>query len=251
MGLLAAGYSGFNEGNFLSLLNTVSRQIDRHFQVFGSTDPRVLTSRVNPARLKQTFFDAVKEVVEAQHVGQSWIDKTGNPEMIQAIPILRSLWPTSRFIFAKRRAIENVISRLKKFPDHNFDYHCADWARNMTAWRELKERDPTLPGIEIDQRDISSDPVGTAARLASFLELPPEAAQGMERVFARDRPQETRPGSADRVLALGETGWNQRQLEIFETRCGAEMHAFGYTTDATYRVPSPDELLESLQQSGA
>jgi hypothetical protein len=241
-GLLASGYDGFHEGNFLSLLQTVARQVDRHFEVFGTNEPRVLMAQIDKEALKRSFHEAAKRMVEALHPTGNWVDKTGNPDMIQAIPILRALWPGSRFVFAKRRAIENVLSRLRKFPAHNFDFHCADWARNMAAWREARVLDPDLPGIEIDQWEISHEPTPTAHRLARFLGLTPEAAARMAEVFIRDRPQETRPGTADRVLSLAETGWNPNRLRLFQARCGAEMAAYGYTMDARYRLPSAEDI---------
>jgi hypothetical protein len=236
VGLREAGYGGFNEGNFLSLLHTVPRTIDQHFAVFGTTDKRVLTAHVDQHVLKHEFFRSVKRMVEAEHGDGPWLDKTGNPEMIEAIPVLRFLWPTCRFVFARRRAIENVMSRLEKFPAHDFAYHCADWARNMAAWRQVRARIPAFPGIEIDQQDIGADPAGTAARLGEFLGLAPGAVAAMARAFAEQRPQETAPGTAGRILSLEETGWDERQIKVFRARCVPEMLAYGYTLDCRYRL---------------
>lgn len=51
--------------------------------------------------------------------------------MTLASPIVKELWPSSVFVFAKRRGIENVISRTRKFLGESLENHCADWARNM------------------------------------------------------------------------------------------------------------------------
>ena len=230
-----AGYSGFHEGNFLSLLRILERDIDRHFATFGTVDPRVLISRIDPGPLKTAIFNIVRQVVDAQQSNVLWFDKSGNPEMIEAIPILRSLWPRAVFIFAKRRGIENVLSRMQKFPNHAFDYHCADWARNLTAWRQMRETTPDLAALEIDQRDIVLRPIETAQAIIAHLELDRAVADGVAAVFRNERPQETERGSAERVVSLERTGWTEIQMDKFARLCGGEMDNYGYTMDEMYR----------------
>jgi hypothetical protein len=235
-----AGYRGFNEGNFLTGLRGIQIVIDRLFQTFDAGNQNVLISRVNRAALKASLYRVVAEAAEAQYEGRPWVDKTGNPEMIEAIPILLYVWPASHFIFARRRAIENVFSRLRKFPQYTFEYHCADWARNMAAWRRMREQVPNLRAIEVDQFEIGRAPAETAARIAQFLGLTEEAAARIAGIFMSERPQQTEAGSAERVLTLETTGWSEQQLQVFRTQCSAEMSAFGYTIDERYReAPSP------------
>src|SRR5262249_16478982 len=91
--LHGAGYSGYNEGNFLSLLRIIERSIDRHFAVFGSNHPRELTSHVDVKRLKADLFGVLAKVVSDQFDGRPWFDKTGHVEMIEAIPVLAKYGP--------------------------------------------------------------------------------------------------------------------------------------------------------------
>lgn len=233
--LQAAGYAGYREGNFLSLIHAFEFQINAHFKIFGSSDPYVLTTHVDTTVLKLGVAGVLRDGVEKLYRGKPWLDKTGNPEMIEAIPILRAIWPDSVFIFAKRRAVENIVSRLLKFPAHSFEYHCADWTRNMNTWRRMRKTQTDLKYIEIDQRDIAEQPEETAALLADFLNMPSELAELMTGIFTRERPQETAHGTALRTLTLGQTGWSAEQLDIFHRRCGVEMHEYGYTEDAGYR----------------
>jgi predicted ATPase len=232
--LRGAGYQGFSEGNFLSCLQPIERLIDQHFETFDPGNPKVLISRIDRSVLKTALYQLVCQAAEAQYGDQPWVDKTGNPEMIAAIPIILQIWPCSHFIFAKRRAIENVFSRLRKFPRLNFAYHCGDWARNMAAWRRIRSAMPNLHGIEVDQREISVGPANTAARIAAFLGLGDAAAQQMTRIFETNRPQQTENGSAERLLTLRSTGWSEQQVQVFHTNCDEEMRAFGYTEDETY-----------------
>ena len=233
--LLAAGYHGFREGNFLSMMQPIGVATDRHFSIFGKDGAKILVSAVDREALKARVQDVFKSFVDALNPERPWFDKTGNPEMIMLIPVLRRLWPDCVFMFAKRRAIENVVSRLKKFPGPTFHAHCKDWANNMQAWRTMRDRlDPALYE-ELDQQDLVTVPGEVAARLGALLDLAPEAVAAIERTYRRNRPQRTDETSTEQVLSLDTVGWTQPQKDEFLTECRAEMDAYGYTTDTTYR----------------
>lgn len=242
-GLQGARYFGFSEGNFLSLLTAIERQVDRHFGFFGSDDPRVLTSRIDNNVLKENLRKVLADAFLAEHEGRIWFDKTGNPEMIEAIPSLLAIWPGAHFIFAKRRAIENIMSRIRKFPKHTFEYHCSDWARNMLAWRKLMQSHPDLRAIEVDQRDIGDAPEAVAAMICRFLQVPAEGQAKMASIFANEQPQQSEPGSARRTFTLETTGWTVQQKQVFHRHCDEEMRAFGYTEDEFYKTDAPEALV--------
>lgn len=254
--LQGGGYYGYSEGNFLSILRAIGRAVDLHFETYGATNPRLLTAHLDKEALKTALYRVVTDAVAAQHVGKVWLDKTGNPEMIEAIPFLRGIWPEARFIFAKRRAIENITSRVKKFPSRTFRYHCADWARNMAAWRRLMAFVPDLPAIEVDQRDIGERPAETAARIASFLGMSAEAQAKMAAIFGSEVPEQTEPGSARRMLSLAGTGWTEQQQRVFHRNCDEQMRAFGYSEDETYRdgvtaVDAPQPAMAAISLASA
>ena len=232
--LLRAGYNGFLEGNFISLARVIERDVDRFFSSFYTPNPKVLMSRIDKADLKQRLSRLIIETALAQQPPAPWVDKTGNPEMIETIPFLREMFPQARFIFAKRRAIENIVSRLIKFPNLNFDYHCADWARTMVTWRNLRASQPAEDLLEVDQREISIRPEETAARIGSFLQMMPAGTESVLRSFTSHTPQQTESGSAHRILTLETAGWSEPQISTFHKLCNEEMQAEGYSTDETY-----------------
>jgi Sulfotransferase family len=155
-------------------------------------------------------------------------------EMILVIPILRELWPGSVFVFAKRRGIENVISRMKKFPDMPFENHCADWAGSMAAWRTIRPQLPPGCFIEVEQRDMIQQPERTARSLCAFLHVDASAVPAACKVMSTHRPQESEKGSASKTLSLAESGWTVEQTETFLKHCETEMKEFGYTMDEYY-----------------
>jgi hypothetical protein len=237
--LRAAGYGGYYEGHVLSLIRVIERDVDRHFDSFYTESSKVLISQVDRADLKARLAGMIgAEAVRHQPDGP-WVDKTGGLEMIESIPTLARIFPTARFVFAQRRAIENLVSRMVKFPGHGFDHHCASWAKIMAGWRLLRQSHPDLACIVIDQRDISADPATVAGRLGDFLALETAGRAALLGAFSSKRPQQTEPGSADRVLSLAETGWTYAQTAMFHQHCDTEMQAAGYTMDESYRtVPS-------------
>ncbi len=232
--LLTIGYSGFREGNLFGLLHTLQTAIDQYFVWFGTDNEEVLMSRIDRDGLKREVAQIFRGALDQQHPIPPWFDKSGNPEVIELIPVLLDLWPGARFIFAKRRAIENVTSRLSKFPEHSFEYHLQDWARNMNAWRTIRHVLPESARIEIDQQDMLRDPDDTAARIAGLVGLAPARVGEVATLLREERPQETGFGSSERVLSLEDTGWSDADVALFDRHCAAELKAYGYSRDEFY-----------------
>lgn len=232
--MLAAEYSGFREGMFLSLMQNFDQLIDIHYRTYWESTGAVLVSVIDKDDFKNRIFGVFRDLADQHNTKAPWFDKTGNPEMILAIPILRKLWPDSVFIFAKRRGLENITSRIRKFPDHTFEYHCKDWARNMAAWRQVRGGLPESAYTEVDQQDMIQRPDAVADHLGFFLDLPPERRLALVDTMRSNRPQQTEAGSAARLLSLGSTGWSETQVDIFLEHCVAEMDAYGYTLDESY-----------------
>jgi hypothetical protein len=233
----AAGYHGYREGHLLSLLRHADQLVDRHFRIFAHGNKQELISNADPAALKAGMFAVLRNMMEGLNPVAPWVDKTGGPEMILAAPIIKQLWPAARFVFARRRAIENIVSRLKKFPQHNFDYHCRDWSATMAAWRSVREGLGDA-AIEIDQHDLIADPHHQAERLGEFLTITPALRQRMAQSLLNNRPQQTAPGTASRSLTLAALDWTAQQRSVFAQFCGVEMRAFGYSEDETYYLPA-------------
>lgn len=229
------GYHGFLEGNFLPLLHQIDYLVDSHFgdpAWFPDTDEPLMLPNIDKRDLKRRLFEVFRTVVNDLNPKEPWFDKTGNPEMTLAIPIVRELWPSSVFVFAKRRGIENVVSRVKKFPGESFEYHCSDWARNMAAWRTIRQQLPPGCFVEVEQRDMIQQPKRTARSLCAFLQVDDVPAASY--IMTTQRPEESAAGSASKTLSLAESGWTVKQTETFLKHCETEMMEFGYTMDEHY-----------------
>ena len=228
------GYRGYNEGNFLPLMRILDRSVDNHFAIFGKPNPNRLTSQIDREKLKEGIHHTFRQLAQEAHPYPLWFDKSGHADMIPAIPILRQLWPQSVYVFCKRRAIENVASRLKKFPAQDFERHCAGWAKIMAAWRAVRTELPAEVYLEVDQQDLIRDTEDISRKLSQLLQLDPEQQRMLVRTFKSRRPQETSKGSAAQMYSLESIGWSEAQLATFRRHCGPEMEAYGYGSGADY-----------------
>lgn len=226
--LTAIGYHGFEEGNLLGLSQMVDQHVDWYFQANDANSPETLLGNVNQSALKGRLFAVFKETLDHLNSVDPWFDKTGNPETILILPRVMEAWPSSRVIFAKRRGIENVMSRLAKFPGRDFAYHCDDWANNMRAWRTTRGQLDSARWLEVDQRELLDTPGVVAARLVGLLGLQDHQREIAGTIFQTERPQESFPGSSARRNLLSETGWAGEEIGMFQALCGEEMVAYGY-----------------------
>ena len=226
--LASVGYHGFGEGNFIGLSQVVDQQVDLYLVRRNINNTDHLLGNVNIPDLKNRLFFVFKEILEQLNPQEPWFDKTGNPETILILPRIMDAWPCSKVIFAKRHGVENVVSRLIKFPKYDFAYHCRDWANNMRAWRMMRgQLDPSRI-VELEQKDFVEAPDIVAEKLAAFLEFSDEKKRIVENIFRTERPQESFPGGAAKKLRIRNAGWTPEQVKIFDKLCGEEMNFFGY-----------------------
>ena len=239
-GLLKCGhYEGFEEGHYLWMIRRFLRTIHTYYEDNGEDalpDRFTLLSRV-PPRYMTSAVRAVFVASMSQLYPQGrWIDKTPRPEMIEASPLMQELWPQARFIFMKRRALENVSSRLTKFPTISFRDHCKDWSRSMKAWLLVRD----LMGgaaMEVEQLATAREPERTANEVGAFLDLPEFAIRRLATSFASDRPERTTATFAP-VMQIDKMGWTDQQIVQFRKICGPMMAAYGYGyTEAYFAGP--------------
>lgn len=228
------GYSGSVEGHVwqsLSVLKTHFRDLIRDFggeDVKGIQGFSVITMRHDD--LIGTYAALLWERHVAMYGDGPLVDKTPDPAMIRACPVIKHHIPDARFIFMKRRGIENVLSRGRRFPEQPFEAACKAWAQSMEAWLYVRER---LGGdyLEIDRRDLLVDPLRTAAAIAKFLDAGPtdKLAQFFTQTFA----EATTPAQSTDYIALDKADWTDEQKNIFAETCGAAMRCFGYEMEGS------------------
>jgi hypothetical protein len=230
-------YRGFPEGHVLDVAIRLVNAVNAHFEkkdpyISPQTGAGFHLGRIAHSRLQAETLQMLRNLTAGFRTPY-WFDKTPTYQMIASVPILAEAWPHAKFIFMKRRGLENLSSRVRKFTRMDFTGSCGDWALIMSAWRRVREVIPHRY-IEIDQRDMLHDPDGTAAQVGELLGLDPSETAALATALRKDRPEVTDP-TGKIVSDISELGWTEEQVEIFRRICGPDMDAYGYTYDADYR----------------
>ena len=230
-------YDGDEEGHLFEVVSLFDATLRAFYDSRGEewgTGRATTLARVPQAYLQAGFKRLMIETARELFPTGYWIDKTPRREMIRSAPILREIWPDARFIFAKRRGLENIQSRLKKFPSISFRDHCVDWTESMQSWLSVQEQ---LQGtaIEIDQIDLAREPLRVAEQLGAFINLHPTEISSLGAAFQYDQPERTSTFIA-RAVALEDLRWSDAEIEMFRSICGETMDIYSYTMTDDYRI---------------
>lgn len=231
-------FPGHMEGHFIDLLAHLSVSTHRFYE--QNADELAVNKHTMVAAVPEKYvndaLDAmfVKTIQDIFPSGR-WVEKTPNSNMIHLAPRLREIWPNSRFIFMKRRFLENLQSRTRKFPSYDFETNCREWSTAMAAWYNVRSH---LGGIaiEIDQDYLSNRPMEVASALRDFLNIPEAEGKRLGQALRTDRPERTSELNGYHV-DLENLRWTESQIDEFKRTCLKWMDAFGYSTNATYFKP--------------
>ncbi len=227
----SAGYKGYGEGNVAPLLFKLQQVIERHYAGVSEEylrNPAHMISHVERKDLKIMAANMIGSVMHGLMGDGRWLDKTAaGADMVRSCPILLEIFPEAKFIFCKRRAVENILSRQRKFPDTKFTESCHHWADTMHSWMQVRTR---LQGhfLEVDQRDMAVHSVKVAKAIGGLLKLDAAEIDAMGEIFQNRRVEQTRAATDSRYLGLDETGWDEELKRQFRNICLPMMKAYGY-----------------------
>ncbi|MGQ7794072.1 sulfotransferase [Faunimonas sp. B44] len=237
---VVTGAAGYGEGFFFPLALELSNLVQAYFRKTAAwqQNPKLLIHHVEQSRVRSGVLHAIKEEMERVHGGVRFIEKTPLPVSIASAPLALELWPDAKFVFATRRAIENVASRMRKFPQLSFDKHCEHWAASMTMWESVR---PKLGDsfVEVDQIDISRQPDFVANAISTLIGLSRSEEAAISDYFKKHEPQSTQePGRPHDIMTIDSAPFDEQQRAILLARCGELMDRFGYSLDEGYwRLP--------------
>jgi hypothetical protein len=230
-------YRGYGEGHLLDLLADFLEVLDKFYDVKrshwdndrqSSTLIRQVPIGFFQDGINNLFVQVARSVFPQCH----WVDKTPTMKMVRIAPALRQIWPNSKFIFMKRRAFENLMSRARKFADRDFARNCAEWAEVLRIWSTIKEQ---LRGctLELDQYFMAQHPDRAAAGIAELLGLDMGETGRLAETLGRDYPERTSEVFSQ-VCDPSQLGWSAEQWKIFAEMCGNELAAYGYSRSESY-----------------
>jgi hypothetical protein len=228
-------YNGAGEGHTLGLLGVLFDTVETYFhdhQAALSDGTMLAEWRRDEfwnevvlaylAQIRRVFPDAY------------YLDKTPTIVPIQYLDVIESSMPAPFFIFCRRRGIDNVLSKTKKWPQTPFAIHCEEWRDVLDLWDERKQH-LSSPWIEIEFDRLRVDPEKAAKQIGAFLSLSaPEVSQvGSSLAEGQD------PTPKDGAVSIDDVGWTDDQKKLFLDICGSTMERCGYGYYSYWRT-APD-----------
>jgi hypothetical protein len=229
--LESASYVGSGEGHLLPLAHALVSAIDQYYRQRGN-DLHTMLGRVSIDAFQKLIRRSFVNLVTDLYPSVRWLDKTPTVEMVRASVLMHELWPNARFIFMKRRVIENVLSRRRKFPQDTTERHYSDWAAVMTAWLAVREKLGDA-ALEIEHRQLVLDADAVASLIANFLQLPDAAAARFRRYLNKSRPEQT-DDNFGATYSFDHLELNENEARQMTALCDPLMHAFGYSYGESY-----------------
>jgi hypothetical protein len=197
----------------------------------------VLLSQIMPVEIEVEFHKMIRNIYSSFYGDNLIIDKTPGPEMLSALPFMLKVFPNAKVIFCKRRGIENVESRMRRFPSVKFNTHCSQWSRNMSEWRRIKEIineefDHSDWFCEVEQYNLQFNPQKEVKKLEKLLDLNNKQKVQFINILKNKSPQQTSKPS--KASCITNNSWTDEQREIFVISCAKEMELFNYSMNENY-----------------
>ena len=165
------------------------------------------------------------------------LDKTPGGPNIRALWLMLRAYPDGKVIYCKRRGIENVISRLTKFPGVDFEGHCKQWRQNFIVWEQAVRLNTRELGhsdwhTDVEQLRLASRPEDVLNELSVWLAMTEEQKARALEYLTFQSPQKT--SDYKRALDLDSVDWTNEQKVKFKLICGEQMKRQGYSYTSDY-----------------
>jgi hypothetical protein len=239
----AAPYAGFGEGQVIDLLVPLQHALMRFYDARAEEIVRpgrgTMLGRIPEEYFAHGIFALFSEAIRQIFPSRYWCDKTPTADMIWAAPSLARIWPNAKFVFMKRRGLENVLSRTRKFRGFPFEDQCLGWTACMEAWREVRNGVAGC-ALELDQHFLAHYPGRAAEAIARLLSLEPKETRDLARKLKHRQPERTGENVLD-TTAASKIPWDAAQWAAFNRICGPTMAAYGYSQDEGYYAAGAED----------
>lgn len=224
-------YRGYGEGHLAPVLVDMIRAVREAKR--GGTGHDVPGTGLNyldqDALLRQLFEGYERYLADGLQCGHV-IDKTPTITPIRAAPDLAAYHRDAKFLYCSRRHVDNVQSKLRKFPGVPMEEHTEEWAACHAAWLETRSRLDARGQdyLELDFFDLATDCDGVAARIGGYLGLDSGETDSIARYLSSQRPQAEQGRDLTRFLRLSELPWSEEQKARFREIVTPVSKALGY-----------------------
>lgn len=230
-------YKGFGEGHLVPVLTEIIDSVRSNSATgLGADVPGNGLSCLRGDDLLRSLFAGYERYLADFLQSPYIVDKTPTVTPIRAAADLARFHSNAKFIHCSRRHVDNVQSKLKKFPDKALENHAREWADCHDAWFEARHvlQDRASGFLEINFHEMAEDPSGTAARIGRYLELDPREISAVETYLQSQRPQANQDRDLTKFLKLSELQWNETDKQRFVEITSKVGMILGYGLESYY-----------------
>lgn len=223
----------------VDMINTVRRekQTGIGHDVFGTG-----LHHLDPDALIRELFDGYERYLAEEFACSHILDKTPTVAPIRAAPDLAAYHREAKFLYCSRRHVDNVHSKLMKFPDVTLEEHVAEWAACHAAWLGARAKLDAQGQeyLELDFFDLATDCAAVAARIGAYLGLDGDETAGIAHYLSSQRPQAEQGRDLTRYLRLSEIAWSDEQKARFREIAAPVGATLGYGFETYWEVRKSD-----------
>ena len=230
------------ESHMAELFQSLTEQASQYVESSAAAQNKgTLAWEVPAIMIKAQLLESFRAIYASFYPQKIIVDKTPGNKMLESLPLLFQVYPNAKVIYCQRRGLENVASRLRKFPGATFEQHCKQWATSVNIWRRSMRKISDMLVInkpwfvEVEQFRLACSPEQELEKVVELLALKRPAKARMLRYINEASPQKTglSPAHAETFESLD---WSPEQQQIFMQWCGDAMTNCGYSLDADYFV---------------
>lgn len=233
------GANTANETHIITAFSELESHFNKRFYESEPSQQKGMSLSLFPnTYVKAELIKLIRNAYQSAFTNEIIIDKTPGKLMISMLPITVYAFPDAKVIFCKRRAIENVASRLEKFKGMTFTEHLAGWVKCFEEWKISKSTITLLLKrdcwyVEIDQYTILNEPEKAAKYIAHGLKSSSNLVEDFAHIFSSKRP-ESKGAKVKPVISLRSVNWSEEQKSLFIKLCSTTMAEQGYSLDESY-----------------
>ncbi|MEL7125147.1 MAG: sulfotransferase [Pseudomonadota bacterium] len=241
-GLAETRFAGYGEGHLVPILQDMIRAVRSHKS--DGLGAQVEGNGLHQMRenvMLRHLFHGYEQYLATQIKTNSLMDKTPTIAPIQLAPDLDTFHQKPYFIHCARRHLDNVQSKIKKFPDRTLEQHCREWAECNMTWLRVKDRLGSNY-LAFDFYDLATDPERIAGQIGTYLELSAEDTAALGAYLVSKRPQAAADRDLTQFLRLSEIDWTDDEKQIFDDICSPVGELLGYGMEDYFHAPVADVL---------
>ncbi|WP_138472830.1 sulfotransferase [Poseidonocella sp. HB161398] len=221
-------YVGFGEGHLVPILEDIFSDVARHKEKgLGAGVPGNGLHNLKKNVLLRCIVHGYERYLQGELGSACVMDKTPTIVPIRLSPLLNEFHESPKFLHCARRHVDNVQSKVKKFPDRTLEQHCQEWAHCNLKWLEVRDQ---LSGnfFDFDFYDLSNDPGRISKDIGEYLQLDDVEITKMAEYLRSQRPQSHAKRDLTKYLKLSEMTWTDDEKDAFIRICGPVGKRLGY-----------------------